>query len=193
MRKIPPPVPKKPAAPSELRPFSYLNPAYRPNDPTDVEGMRANPNRAPDIPMKPLQPLHYNSLGDAYLPNDGYTRARHLEGLPRRSDSVRTFRTQERHPALRRFSSTRGHPSSPVSSPYVPMPDYDMTMKPPPSANNQNHLPRVNLSPQPSMSRDPYPKNMAPPTHYRQPHYGVHSPPPQLPEEPEIQKTFYYV
>lgn len=130
-----PPVPKKPAAPPELRPFSYLNPAYRPNDPTDVEGMRANPTRAPDIPVKPL---HVRSPEDPYFPNDDYTRARHLEGLPRRYDSVRNFRTQEPHPALRRFSSTRGHPSFPVSRPYMPAPDYDMTMRPRPPANNQS-------------------------------------------------------
>lgn len=34
-------------APKEVRPFSYLNPSFRPNDPHDVIGMKTNPS--PDI------------------------------------------------------------------------------------------------------------------------------------------------
>ncbi|MPC25059.1 hypothetical protein E2C01_018158 [Portunus trituberculatus] len=131
-----PPVPKKPAAPPELRPFSYLNPAYRPNDPTDVEGMRANPTVAPDIPPKPVK---VQQLAGPYFPDDGYSRERHPEGLQRRYDSMRNYRTQDRHPALRRFSSTRGHPSYPQATPYVPAPDYDMTMRPRPSSNQSEY------------------------------------------------------
>ncbi|XP_045136665.1 adhesive plaque matrix protein-like isoform X2 [Portunus trituberculatus] len=188
-RKIPPPVPKKPAAPPELRPFSYLNPAYRPNDPTDVEGMRANPTVAPDIPPKPVK---VQQLAGPYFPDDGYSRERHPEGLQRRYDSMRNYRTQDRHPALRRFSSTRGHPSYPQATPYVPAPDYDMTMRPRPSSN-QNHLLRPNLSPRSSTSRPYYAEDMPPLPRHRPHHHAAHDHLPPLREDPSVQKTLYYV
>ncbi|KAK8385989.1 hypothetical protein O3P69_010619 [Scylla paramamosain] len=188
-RKIPPPVPKKPAAPPELRPFSYLNPSYRPNDPTDVEGMRANPTVAPGIPTKSL---NVQQLPGPYFPDDGYSRGKHPEGLQRRYDSMRNYRTQEPHPALRRFSSTRGHPSYPQATPYVPAPDYDMTMTPRRSSN-QNHMTPVSMSPRPSTSHPHYAEDMPPPAYLRPRHHGAQEPLPQLHEDPSIQKTLYYV
>lgn len=132
-----PPVPKKPAAPPELRPFSYLNPAFRPNDPTDVEGMRAHSALPEDLVGGATSTP--GPLPGPYFPSDGYDR-QHPAGFPRRHDSVRTGRTQAPHPALRRFSSTRIQPNH-HRRPLEPTPDYDFTIKRGPSTPGQCEYP----------------------------------------------------
>lgn len=127
-----PPVPKKPAAPPELRPFSYLNPTFRPNDPTDVEGMRAHSALPEDLAMRP-QSMKKNY----YFPADGYDKPRGVKGFPRRHDSLRAYRTQAPPTTLKRFSSTRVQPGY-YGRPLEPIPDYDFTMKRRPSSSGQS-------------------------------------------------------
>ncbi|XP_050726095.1 uncharacterized protein LOC127003438 [Eriocheir sinensis] len=182
MRKIPPPVPKKPAAPHELRPFSYLNPAFRPNDPTDVEGMRAHSALPEDLIGGPLSIP--SPLAGPYFPSDGYDKT---GGFPRRHDSVRADRTQAPHPALRRFSSTRIQPSHP-RRPLDPAPDYDFTLKRGPPGAGQQQMPRVN-------SRAQQPRDGAPHGYpQRPPSYGAPGPsaPPYDPDQ-GMQRTLYHV
>ncbi|XP_071537836.1 uncharacterized protein [Panulirus ornatus] len=130
-----PELPKKPRpeAPSELRPFNYLNPCYRPPDQHDLEGMRANAAPAIEIPVRE-ETLTMDLFKEDYFPTDEYMQP--LDTLPpmkpvafpRRHGSLRNYHTQEPHLGFRRFSSTRGppRPTNYNNNPRLyPPPDYD--------------------------------------------------------------------
>lgn len=120
-----PPVPKKPKAPPGARPFNYLNPHFRPDNPSDLEGMRANAIQIPDSPTRLLKKPTAFPESSAYFPSDSYSRTTDLRPYgARRHDSMRNFRTQEPPRLNRRYASARGDPRIP----YTPPPDYDQTL-----------------------------------------------------------------
>ncbi|XP_045621419.2 uncharacterized protein [Procambarus clarkii] len=148
-----PPVPKKPSAPTELRPFNYLNPSFRPADQHDIEGMRSNPASVP----KPL--ANYmkisNSNQQEYIPNDGYTKLPDETvapaPLPLRFGSMRTLHNQQPRRDQRRFSSTRSRPRTSRYNEYQHHDSgaqyntvWDISSRP--SDLNLVALPRINLA-----------------------------------------------
>lgn len=91
-----------PKVPTELRPFSYLNPGFRPTHPHDVDGMKAGA---------------LAQVERGYLSDDGGPRrspsyrpdAPPSDNFPKRHDSLRSLPVQQEPPRLRRYASSRDH------------------------------------------------------------------------------------
>ncbi|XP_042219048.1 uncharacterized protein LOC121864150 isoform X2 [Homarus americanus] len=162
----PPLLPRRPPAPKEQRPFTYLNSNFQPDNPHDLEGMRANPASVPEPvvnalrnskmirndPVFPAAPVQ-----NFYIPDDGYAHKRdrspEVPSKPfhRRHDSLQNFRTQEPEPGFVRSSSIRDPSRMPQ---YNDSPHYDKHpgyQKPwdeksrPSNMSNLKKFPRVNL------------------------------------------------
>ncbi|XP_064115608.1 uncharacterized protein LOC135221738 [Macrobrachium nipponense] len=58
--------PLPPKVPKEVRPFSYLNPGFRPNNPHDVTGMKANPSpNLPEVSSNPKGQSYFSAVPPA--------------------------------------------------------------------------------------------------------------------------------
>ncbi|XP_063594128.1 uncharacterized protein LOC134771088 [Penaeus indicus] len=139
----PAPVPRElPKVPTELRPFSYLNPGFRPTHPHDVDGMKAGA---------------LAQVERGYLSDDGgprrspsyYPDAPPSDNFPKRHDSLRSLPVQQEPPPLRRYASSRdpGRPglgSSPAYDPRPPtiLPRVNLKAGPSPMRGFESHAPR---------------------------------------------------
>lgn len=119
----PAPAPRElPKVPTELRPFSYLNPGFRPTHPHDVDGMKAGA----------LAQVERGYLSDDGDPFRGPRRAPSYrpdappsDNFPKRHDSLRSLPVQQDPRPLRRYASSRdpGRPglgNSPAHDPRPP-------------------------------------------------------------------------
>lgn len=60
------PSPPPPKVPKEVRPFSYLNPGFRPTNPHDVTGMKANPSpNLPEVSSTQKGPSYFSAIPPA--------------------------------------------------------------------------------------------------------------------------------
>lgn len=95
-----------PKVPTELRPFSYLNPGFRPTHPHDVDGMKAGG----------LAQLERGYLSDdgEHLRHPQMSPSHHHDApptdtFPKRHDSLRSLPVQQDTRPLRRYASSRDH------------------------------------------------------------------------------------
>lgn len=143
----PAPAPRElPKVPTELRPFSYLNPGFRPTHPHDVDGMKAGA----------LAQVERGYLSDDGDPFRGPRRAPSYrpdappsDNLPKRHDSLRSLPVQQDPRPLRRYASSRdpGRPglgNSPAHDPRPPtlLPRVNLNAGPPPMRSFESHPPR---------------------------------------------------